>query len=732
MTDASASEAEARLRLALRAAQQGAWEYDLRAGQGYRSPELQELLGVGNAEPSLADYLHNVHPEDRALIVENFQAFTRGEQEESVIQYRFLRDDGAELWVEQHTMVERDAAGEAVRLYGLSRDVTRTKRAEQDLLRLNAGLERRVAERTAELEQERAALAAFASFTQLAAGATDVLELARHASEVLRAVLDVELTVYYEREGDLWRMRLAAGHLPDAVAEQLRAGLPVDSPAFAAVPSLPGPGQREVIFVDEGCPEHQAPGRPVVTAAYAPLAVPGEVQGLLSMASRRAAPGQGHLWTERERAIFRAVADSFRLALERAEAARQLQAQKEEALGRNRALEAFAQLSRDLVLETDRLALVRRAQDIVLKLWPDALAAYFEPEGEAWWLRSQVGDVGHADVWKRVALGLPRSTPVLLAPWSAGEPLYHDGFGSLPEVERAGLTRLRRAALLPVFVAGTPVGLFGVGLPLADRWTASERAFLDTAVRGLGLALERAQSVTQLAEEQRKLAAANEELEAFAYSVSHDLRTPVRHIMGFNGLLRKTLGEAAEGKAARYLTVIDEATARMNTLIDAMLDLSRTSRLPLRPGLVDLGALVSAVCAELEVDAADRSVEWAVSPLPLVIGDPDTLRQVLVNLLSNALKYTRTRPEAWVQVWAEDRPEEWAVFVRDNGVGFDARYANKLFGVFQRLHRQDEFEGTGVGLANVRRIIARHGGRVWAEGEVGRGATFGFSLPRQG
>ena len=718
MTDTSASEAEARLRLALRAAQQGAWEYDFRAGQGYRSPELQELLGVGNGSPSLADYLSNVHPEDRPLILRNFEDFRRGVQDESVILYRFLRDDGAELWVEQHTMVERDEAGEMVRLYGLSRDVTRSKRAEQELVALNATLERRVAERTQELEQERAALAAFAAFTQRAAGTTDVLELAGHACEVLRTVLDVELTVYYERGGDLWKLRHVAGHLPDGLAKQLHGSLPT---------TLPASPQREATFVDDGCPESRSPGGPCITAAYAPLPVPGGRQGLLSMASV-----ERHRWSEREKAIFRAVGDSFRLALERAEAARQLQAQKEEALSRNRALEAFAQLSRDLVLETDRLALVRRAQDIVLKLWPDGLAAYFEPGGEAWWLRSQVGDAGDAEVWRRVGLGLPQATPLLRTPWQAREALYHDGFGARPEVAGAGLSRLRRAALLPVFVDGTPVGLFGVGVPIEDRWTASERAFLDTAVRSLGLALERAQGVTRLAEEQRKLAAANEELEAFAYSVSHDLRTPVRHIMGFNQLLRKTLGDAAEGKAGRYLTVIDEATARMNTLIDAMLDLSRTSRLPLQPGRVDLGDLVRSVCAELEVDAADRAVEWAISPLPLVIGDPDTLRQVLVNLLSNALKYTRPRPEARIEVWAEERPEDWAVFVRDNGVGFDPRYANKLFGVFQRLHRQDEFEGTGVGLANVRRIVGRHGGHVWAEGVPGEGATFAFSLPRRG
>ena len=211
--------------------------------------------------------------------------------------------------------------------------------------------------------------------------------------------------------------------------------------------------------------------------------------------------------------------------------------------------------------------------------------------------------------------------------------------------------------------------------------------------------------------------------------MSHDLRTPVRHILGFNSLLRQTLGEAAGPKAARYLDVVAEAGQRMNVLIDAMLDLSRTSRADLLPGRVDLGLLLDSVRAEVEPDAGDRRVEWTVGELPAVTADAATLRQVFVNLLTNALKYTRPREVARIEVWADRRVGAWALFVRDNGVGFDPRYAENLFGVFQRLHRADEFEGTGVGLANVRRIVARHRGEVFAQGEVGRGATFGFTLP---
>ena len=231
-------------------------------------------------------------------------------------------------------------------------------------------------------------------------------------------------------------------------------------------------------------------------------------------------------------------------------------------------------------------------------------------------------------------------------------------------------------------------------------------------------------------ERTRALKEANEELEAFAYSVSHDLRTPLRHVAGFSQLLRRQLGDTLDVKAARYLGVMEDAVGRMDRLLEAMLNLSRTAQESLQAVPVNLGRLVEEARGELADEAARRPVEWQVGPLPQVMGDPAMLRQVMVNLLSNALKYTARQERAVIEVWAEDRGTSWALFVRDNGVGFDPRYADKLFGVFQRLHRQDDFEGTGVGLANVRRIITRHGGEVSATGEPGEGATFGFTLPK--
>jgi len=236
----------------------------------------------------------------------------------------------------------------------------------------------------------------------------------------------------------------------------------------------------------------------------------------------------------------------------------------------------------------------------------------------------------------------------------------------------------------------------------------------------------------QLEKRVAELNALSQELEAFSYSVSHDLRAPLRHITGFASMLDKSAGRSLDEKDRRYLTTIADAAKRMGRLIDDLLVFSRMGRKELTHGRVDLGTLVEDVRREVSADLNGRSVQWTIHPLPVVEGDTATLRMVLTNLLANALKYSSTRTKAEIEVGANRSSNETVVFVRDNGVGFDMQYADKLFGVFQRLHSTDEFEGTGIGLANVRRIVHRHGGRVWADGAVDRGATFFFSLPSSG
>ncbi len=226
---------------------------------------------------------------------------------------------------------------------------------------------------------------------------------------------------------------------------------------------------------------------------------------------------------------------------------------------------------------------------------------------------------------------------------------------------------------------------------------------------------------------------ANKELEAFSYSVSHDLRAPLRHIDGYAALLRKTVDHSLNEKAARYLQTISGAAKQMGQLIDDLLVFSRMGRQEMLQMTVNMDQLIKSILSDLRLDLHGRQISWTLASLPEVKGDPSMLRQVFMNLLTNALKFTSTRATASIEIGVEPASsDEIVLYVRDNGVGFDMQYAPKLFGVFQRLHRADEFEGTGIGLANVRRIIHRHGGRTWAEGALGKGATFYVALSREG
>jgi two-component system sensor histidine kinase/response regulator len=231
----------------------------------------------------------------------------------------------------------------------------------------------------------------------------------------------------------------------------------------------------------------------------------------------------------------------------------------------------------------------------------------------------------------------------------------------------------------------------------------------------------------QLERETEHVQALNEELEAFSYSVSHDLRAPVRHVSGFVNLLRRSSEGALNETARHHLDSIARAASRMGELIDDLLAFSRMGRSELMRTRVDLARLVRELLPDV---GAPGHVEWHLDDLPEVSGDPAMLRVVMVNLLANAVKYTRTREHPRIEVGATPGEDgKIVISVRDNGVGFDMQYADRLFGVFQRLHSADEFEGTGIGLATVRRVVHRHGGRVWAEAAVDQGATFHFSLP---
>jgi light-regulated signal transduction histidine kinase (bacteriophytochrome) len=230
-----------------------------------------------------------------------------------------------------------------------------------------------------------------------------------------------------------------------------------------------------------------------------------------------------------------------------------------------------------------------------------------------------------------------------------------------------------------------------------------------------------------LAEE--KVIAINNELEAFTYSVSHDLRAPLRSIDGYSKILQEDYGNKMDGESNRILDIIRNNARRMGQLIDDLLDFSRLGRKELEKSTVNMNSLVTNVKQELLAQERDRNIQFTINRLDEVDGDARMMRQVWINLISNAIKYSRKQQLATIEIGSTAETDRVTYFIRDNGVGFDMKYADKLFGVFQRLHKMQEFEGTGVGLALVHRIVSRHGGKVWAEARVNQGATFFFFIP---
>jgi PAS domain S-box-containing protein len=280
----------------------------------------------------------------------------------------------------------------------------------------------------------------------------------------------------------------------------------------------------------------------------------------------------------------------------------------------------------------------------------------------------------------------------------------------------------------------------GSELVVASRWSLrrDEReqpvAIMETS-NNVTLRKQREEEIRALNEElagrSAELEVTNKELEAFAYSVSHDLRAPLRHMAGYAELLQKKASTVLDEKSNRYMNMILESAKRMGNLIDDLLTFSRIGRAETQMTIVKLDQLVKEVHSELQQETKGRDILWKIDTLPVCRGDRSMLRVVLVNLLSNAVKFTRGQPHAKIEIGCADgNKDEIVVFVRDNGAGFDMKYVQKLFGVFQRLHHADAFEGTGIGLATVQRIIHRHGGKAWGEGAVDEGATFYFSVPK--
>ncbi|GGL08131.1 hypothetical protein GCM10010844_28630 [Deinococcus radiotolerans] len=632
---------------------------------------------------------------------------------------------GAPRWWSVTVAPLRDEAGQVTYLLAALRDVTAqttTELARQGVqanLHLQAqGLERRVQEQTLELEARATALDAFVRFTEAVGTDIDQRRLAQQAAEVVQAHVHEVSVAYYELDApaNVWRRADWSGNERVDVVTWLPADVPVHAPEFSEAVR-----RGEPVFV-EG--RGDAPVNPQDFAAgFAPVTVRGEVSAIIAVGR------PADRWTARDQAIVRAVVRGLSLALERAEQALELTRQRDDLDRRAQQLETLLLLTEDQGEAPDPLTLIGRAQELVLELLPPGFAAYYEAQGGRWQVRVQTGEARSAAMQALIDAGFPvGTTPSFDQVAHSSEPAFVDVYDTAADVDPAEAQDVAAHATLPLITGGRVRGLFNVPLFGSRSWNPSDEAVLITTMQHLGVVIERLERSAQLIRSNAELQASNQELEAFTYSVSHDLRTPVRHVEGFATLALKELERGDVARAERHLRVVVGAAERMESVLDAMLTLSRAGRSALTVQAVCLTELVDQVLKDVTLLDPDHAVTWTVDPLPVVQGDPGALEQICRHLLENAVKFSPG--PARVHVWAQERPQEWALFVQDDGVGFDPVYAGRLFGAFQRLHTQREFAGAGIGLATVKRLVTRHGGQVWAEGRAGQGATFGFTLPK--
>ncbi|WP_133161884.1 GAF domain-containing protein [Deinococcus koreensis] len=719
---------------------------------------------------------------------------------------------------------------------------------------LTLALER--AEQTRRLAEEREALEAFARFTEASTHTTDPLTLAEGVRDVLRATIGVEAG-YSELEGGLWKGRVFSDLTPPEVRAQSVQGFPANLPVFAHPFA-----ERAIVFVDDWRTQNVAHTEMYGAAALYPYFGAGQPRGLLTMGTT-----QARAWTARERSVFRSVGRSLALAFERAEAARHLQTQNAELAARTQALEGFAELTRDLSTGTDRLTLVRRAQEVALSLLPDGYALYFEPQGDWRVLRAQTGELRSAALQAAADQGFPvQEARNLFIPYTTLKPYYQDQYDIDTDTIGELGAHLGATATFPVLLQGQPKGVMAVVLFGGARpWARPDQAALESVVRSLGLALERAEGLARLeartqevaqwreryevavkgsghllydwnprtgeilyggavegitgyapeelagtlddwtewlihpddrdaftreigrvvasgeefhlpfrvlrkdgtvaqveddgyfkrdasnevtrmvglvkdvTERERaqaellrtneELRRSNAELEQFAYIASHDLQAPIRSVTSFSEILASRYEAQLDERGVRYLRFITESGQHMKRLVDDLLTFSRVDTEQRPPTPTDSGAVVEQVWRRLmpEVEALEATVTF--SALPRVLVDRRQLDQLLQNLLANALKYHRPGVPPRLQVSAEWEGACWRFAITDNGLGIESQYFEKVFVIFQRLHGQGVYQGTGIGLAVCKKIVECHGGRLWVESVPGEGSTFLFTLP---
>ena len=679
-SDLALRESEARYRLVVEATQEGVWFWDVATNTVTWNDRLLELMGVTRAEwgGTFDDWFARLHPDDQPRLGAALKAHLERREPYQIERFRLRHSSGEYRWCTTLGQAEWDEDGRPLRMAGSFRDITEQERAHEAL-------------RSSEHR-----------YVQILDSVQDMIFTKNERLELVWA--NAATRAFYGLAAE--EVRGVAG-LPGERIGVTNASLQDDRAVFGSGQVVERPEEPRTTPSGETRTFH---------TVKSPISdTEGRVVELVAV-SRDV--------TERKREL-----DAQKL-LARASAILGASIDYEKTLANvaRATVPTFADWSAVDVLDADgnlqRLAVehtdkdkVRLAQELHRKYPTDMSSSYGVPNV----LRTGVSE---------------------LVPVVPQELLMSSAVDDEHRALLLGLA-LESYIVVPLIILGRPIGAITfVTAESKRRYGEQDLAFAEELARRASVAIDQAnlyRKVTDLAVtlekrvEQRTaaLVEANKELEAFSYTVSHDLRAPIRHIGGFVDLLRATSGASLDEKGTRYLDTIKTAATQMGALIDGLLAFSRLGRAELAKRTVDLAELVHGIVRELEPDLTDRAVVWSIGALPVVQGDPTMLRLVLANFINNAVKYTRPRPEAHVEVGARRDADEVVVWVKDDGVGFNMEYVGKLFGVFQRLHGDVQFEGTGIGLATARRIIHRHGGRTWAEGSPDAGATFFFSVPLQ-
>jgi PAS domain S-box-containing protein len=690
--------------------------HDERGRFTYASSASGRLLGLHAAELTGTSAFDLIHPDDRPRALAAFEHVVQQGSTGRTVEMRVRQADGTWVWVEtigsNHV---HDAGIEGILL--VTRGIAERKQVEEELRRLTCELDRRVLERTSQLK----------AVTEILQ--QEVAERTRVNEELSRRNLD--LSILYSVARATGRT-LGTDHVISTALDAVCTSLGIDAVAcfllrgdcleLRAHRNLDARLAQEVATLDyrvtvsfEAARGRQAlavdladrfsiPSIRLLHAAgfrslaSAPLAAGGTVLGALIVASRKASA-----FPAAKLDLLTALGQQLGSSLQNGSLFDSLERELGERTKAEQALRDNESVMRGFYDSAPfMLGIVEAQDDDVLHLLDNPKSAAFHgrpaAESSALGLDSELGvprEVTRA--WLHHAREAAERGKAVRFEYS-----YDDGTGR----------RWLATHLAPLAAGGARRFCYATRDTTAQREAEEEIKTLNAELENRAAALE----------------AANRELQAFSYSVSHDLRAPLRAIAGFARILLEEDFSALSPDAQRRLDIIVQQTRRMGDLIDDLLALSRLSRQALRLQPVSPAALVDEVRAALEADARDRKIEWIVGELPGCQADAGLLRQVFANLLGNAVKFTRERPAARIEVGHHEGDAGTVYFVRDNGVGFDMKYAGKLFEPFQRLHRLEDFDGTGIGLAIVRRIVERHGGTIWTDAAVNGGAAFFFTL----